>query len=150
LGLYFSWQHCFFQSFPQKLFLQDMASGNDSYCSKQLVNAIASAGCLLSPWPELPSGNVRPLELSRRFFDEAIHELNLLDTPSIPTVAGLFILSHIEGNRGRMHRAWDLCGRSARMALDLNLHLKNAHRGTDEVESMARNHTFWGCFIADQ
>jgi hypothetical protein len=150
LGLYFSWQHCFFQSFPQKLFLQDMASNSTLYCSKMLVHAVCSAGCLLSPWPELPAGNQRPLELSKVFFDEATRELAAIDTPSIPTVAGLFILSHVEGNRGRMSRAWDYCGRSARMALDLNLHLRDDRHDADEVDTMARNHAFWGCFIADQ
>jgi hypothetical protein len=46
-------------------------------------------------------------------------ELAMVDGPSILTVAGLFIMSHVEANRGRMHDAWNYCGRSARMALDL-------------------------------
>ncbi|KIW03216.1 uncharacterized protein PV09_05440 [Verruconis gallopava] len=150
LRLYFTWQHCFFQSFPQALFLQDMSSGSTKYCSRLLVNAVCSAGCLLSPWSELPTGNQRPQEVSRITFDDAVRELAMVDEPSIPTIAGLFILSHVEGNRGRMHRAWDYCGRAARMALDLNLHLRDDRQGVDEVEVRAKSHAFWGCFIADQ
>jgi hypothetical protein len=150
LGLYFSWQHCFFQSFPQKQFLQDMSSGATQYCSKLLIYGICSAGCLLSPWPDLPAGNQRPLELSKNFFDEATRELATIDQPSITTLAGLLLLSHVESYHGRMHRAWDYCGRSARMALDLNLHRREDTRGRDEVGISARNHAFWACFIADQ
>ena len=150
LALYFSWQHCFFQSFPEHLFVQDMSSGSTRYCSRLLVNAVSSAGCYLSPWPQLANGNQRPLELSQTFFDEATRELATIEKPSIPTVAGLIIMANIEGKRGRMHRLWDYSGRSARMALDLGLHLRSEGPELDEVETMARNHTFWGCFIADQ
>jgi len=150
LALYFSWQHCFFQSFPENLFIQDMSSGSTRHCSRLLVNAVSSAGCHLSPWSQFPGGNQRPLELSRISFDEATRELNSLEEPSIPTVAGLIILAQLEGKRGRMHQAWDYCGRSARMALDLALHLRNDSPDVDPVETTARNHTFWGCFVADQ
>lgn len=150
LALYFSWQHCFFQSFPENLFVQDMSSGSTRYCSRLLVNAVSSAGCHLSPWSHLPGGNKRPLELSKTFFDEAVQELGATERTGIPTVAGLIILAQLEGKRGRMHQAWDYCGRSARLALDLGLHLRNDDQDADEVETTARNHTFWGCFIADQ
>jgi hypothetical protein len=150
LRLYFTWQHSFFQSFPEHLFIQDMSSGSTRYCSRLLVNAVSSAGCHLSPWPQLPNGNQRPLELSRIAFDEAMHELYAVEEPSIPTVAGLIILSQLEGKRGRMHQAWDYCGRAVRMALDLALHLRSDGHGADDVETAARNHTFWGCFVADQ
>jgi hypothetical protein len=150
LGLYFTWQHCFFQSFPEHLFVQDMSSGSTKYCSTLLVNAISSAGCHLSPWHELPGGNQHPLELSRIAFDEAVRELYAVEEPSIPTVASLIILAQLEGKRGRMHQAWDYCGRAARMALDLALHLRSDPQESDEIETKARNHTFWGCFVADQ
>ena len=150
LALYFSWQHCFFQSFPENLFIQDMSSGSTRYCSRLLVNAVSSTGCHLSPWSQLPGGNQRPLELSRLTFDEAIRELPTIEEPSIPTVAGLIILAQLEGKRGRMHQAWDYCGRSARMALHLALHLRNDGQDADQVETTARDHTFWGCFVADQ
>lgn len=150
LGLYFSWQHCFFQSFPERLFVQDMTSGSTKHCSRLLVNAVSSAGCHLSPWSQLPGGNQRPNELARISLDEATRELGNIDVPSIPSVAGLIILAQLEGKRGRMHQAWDYCGRGARMALDLALHLRNEWQELDEVELQARDHTFWGCFIADQ
>lgn len=150
LALYFSWQHCFFQSFPQRLFLQDMAEGRTKYCSRLLVNAICASGCLLAPWPNMPEGAQRPLDLSKAFFEESMRELALVEIPSIPTVAALYNMSHVEGNSGRMHRAWDFCGRSVRMALDLNLHLRDDRQTTTGEEKTGRNHAFWGCFIADQ
>jgi hypothetical protein len=51
---------------------------------------------------------------------------------------------------------WGLVGRSARMALDLNLHLRNEKIPFDEMpptmknEENGRIHTFWGCFVSDQ
>jgi hypothetical protein len=150
MALYFSWQHCFFQSFPQSLFVQDMSSGSTRYCSRLLVNAVSSAGCHLSPWSHLPGGKQRPLEISKDLLDDATHELSTIDSPSIPTIAGLLILAFLEGKRGRMHQSWDYYGRSARMALDLGLHLRSDDSLADGVETTARNHMFWGCFIADQ
>jgi hypothetical protein len=156
LALYFSWQHSFFQSFPEKLFRRDMRSGGTKYCSKLLVNAICASGCLLTPRHEATGNFGDPMAACKDFFDEAIHLLRETEISSIPSVAGLFMLSHVEGYRGRLNMAWDYCGRSARMALDLNLHLRSDRPSSDqlspeaEVEEMARTHAFWGCFIADQ
>jgi hypothetical protein len=156
LALYFSWQHSFFQSFPEKLFRRDMQSGGTKYCSKLLVNAICASGCLLTPRHEATGNFEDPLAACKDFFDEAILRLRETEISSIPSVAGLFMLSHVEGYRGRLNMAWDYCGRSARMALDLNLHLRSDRLSSDqlspeaEVEERARTHAFWGCFIADQ
>ncbi|KAF2435240.1 hypothetical protein EJ08DRAFT_581095 [Tothia fuscella] len=156
LSLYFSWQHSFFQSFPEDLFRKDMVSGRTKFCSKLLMNGICAAGCLLSTRPEARRDPNDPLTAGTIFFDEGIYELRKTETPSIPSIAGLFVLSHVEGYRGRMSRMWDYSGRSARMALDLNLHLRSDRTSSDhlspeaEIEEKARVHTFWGCFIADQ
>lgn len=156
LALYFSWQHSFFQSFPESLFRRDMRSGGTKYCSKLLVNAICASGCLLIPRHESTGYFGDPMAACKEFFDEAHYLLKETEVSSIPSVAGLFMLSHVEGYRGRLNMAWDYCGRSARMALDLNLHLRSDRPSSDqlsveaEVEEMARTHTFWGCFIADQ
>jgi hypothetical protein len=150
MALYFAWQHCFFQSFPQSLFVQDMSSGSTQYCSRLLVNAVSSAGCHLSPWTHLPGGKQRPLEISKNLLEDAKHELSKINTPSIPTISGLLILGQLEGRSGRMDLAWDYYGRGARMALDLGLHLRSDEAAADGVETTARNHMFWGCFIADQ
>jgi hypothetical protein len=156
LALYFSWQHSFFQSFPEKLFRRDMRSGGTKYCSNLLMNAICASGCLLTPRHEATGNFGDPMAVCKEFFDEAIHLLRETEISSIPSVAGLFMLSHVEGYRGRLNMAWDYCGRSARMALDLNLHLRSDRQSSDplspeaEVEEMARTHAFWGCFIADQ
>jgi hypothetical protein len=156
LSLYFSWQHSFFQSFPELLFRQEMGSGRTKYCSKLLFNGICAAGCLLSARPEARRDPDDPLTAGSGFFDESVQLLKNSEKSSIPSVAGLFVLAHVEGYRGRMNMMWDYCGRSARMALDLNLHLRSERRKPDDfmddanVEERARVHAFWGCFIADQ
>jgi hypothetical protein len=156
LSLYFAWQHSFFQSFPEDLFRKDMSTGRTKFCSKLLVSGICAAGSLLSARPEARRDPADPLTAGTQFFDEGLRELKNTEVSSIPTIAGLFVLAHVEGYRGRMSKMWDYSGRSARMALDLNLHLRSDRTSTDhlsdeaEVEEKARVHTFWGCFIADQ
>lgn len=156
LSLYFSWQHCFFQSFPEKLFREDKAAGRTKYCSRLLVNAICAAGCLLYNHTEPDHNSFDPRTAGSRFFDEAVKILNDTEQPSIPTTAALYLLCHVEGSRGRMSALWMLSGRSTRMALHLNLHLRsdramNESITTDsEKTERARRHAFWGCFISDQ
>ncbi len=156
LSLYFSWQHCFFQSFPEKLFREDMATGRTRYCSRLLVNAICAAGCLLSMHIEGGQDHFNPRTACGQFFEETIKLLNETDKSSIPTTAALYLMCHIEGSRGNMNALWGFSGRSTRMALHLNLHLRS-DRATNEsttadseTTERARRHAFWGCFIADQ
>jgi hypothetical protein len=154
--LYFMWQHSFFQSFPEDLFRRDYAAGNTKYCSRVLVNAICAAGCLLSDRPEARGDPSDPETAGAGFFEEGMILLNQSDRASIPTTAGVFLLSHVEANRGRLGAMWGLVGRSARMALDLNLHLRNDKTSFHDLpsetqaEEAGRIHAFWGCFISDQ
>jgi hypothetical protein len=156
LQLYFMWQHSFFQSFPEELFRKDYAAGKTKYCSRVLVNAICAAGCLLSERPEARGDANDPETAGAGFFEEGMRLLNQSDRSSIPTTAGVFLLSHVDGNRGRLGAMWGLVGRSARMALDLNLHLRNDRTPFHELspeaqaEEAGRIHAFWGCFISDQ
>jgi Fungal specific transcription factor domain len=153
ISVYFTWQHAFFQSFPERLFRQDMAAGRTKYCSKFLVNAICAAGALLSTDPKVRRDQNDPKSADMAFFEEAVRLLHQdQQASSIPTVAGLFLLSHVEGYRGRLSRVWGYCGQSSRTALDLNLHLRSEKPDSDgaRIEEVAKIHTFWGCFIADQ
>lgn len=156
ISIYFTWQHCFFQSFPEKLFREDMAAGRTRYCSKILVNAVCAAGCLLSPRPEARRDPNDASTADIGFFDEAIRLLKETQVSSIPTVAALFLLCHVESYRGHLGLVWNFCGQSGRMALDLSLHLRSDKAPGDDLssetrmEEHARVHAFWGCFIADQ
>jgi hypothetical protein len=156
LNTYFMWQHAFFQNFPEKLFRGDYEAGKTNYCSRVLVNAICAAGCLLSERPEARGDPYDPTTAGAGFFEEGMILLNRTDRSSIPTVAGVFLLSHVEGYRARLGAMWGLVGRSARMALDLNLHLRNDKMQFDQMPSSmqraesGRIHAFWGCFISDQ
>jgi len=158
LSLYFSWQHTFFQSFPEKLFRADMAAGRTQYCSRCLVNAICAAGCLLSNRPEARRDPNDPRTAGLDFYDEAVRLLSEAEhrVSSIPTAAALYLICHVEGNRGRLSALWNYSGQSARMALDINLHLRSDKTPTDRMTGdasameSARCHAFWGCFHADQ
>jgi hypothetical protein len=156
LNVYFMWQHSFFQNFPEPLFRQDYEAGRTKYCSRVLVNAICAASCLLSDRPEARGDSNDPSTAGAGFFEEGMILLNRSDRSSIPTTAGVFILSHVEGYRARLGAMWGLVGRSARMTLDLNLHLKNDRMAFDEMSpemqktENGRIHCFWGCFISDQ
>lgn len=156
LNTYFMWQHAFFQNFPEKLFRDDYENGKTNYCSRVLVNAICAAGCLLSERPEARGDPYDPTTAGAGFFEEGMILLNRTDRSSIPTVAGVFLLSHVEGYRARLGAMWGLVGRSARMALDLNLHLRNDKMQFDQMPpamqraESGRIHAFWGCFVSDQ
>lgn len=156
LDLYFMWQHSFFQNFPEPLFRQDYEAGKTKYCSRVLVNAICAAGCLLSDRPEARGDPYDPSTAGAGFFEEGMILLNRTDRSSIPTAAGVFLLSHVEGYRARLGAMWALVGRSARMALDLNLHLRNDKIPFDQMppamqrQESGRIHAFWGCFVSDQ
>jgi hypothetical protein len=156
LDVYFTWQHSFFQNFPEPLFRRDFASGRTRHCSRVLVNAICAAGCLLSDRPEARGDPADPATAGAAFFDEGVRLLNRSDRASIPSTAAVFLLSHVEGYRARLGAMWALVGRSARMALDLNLHLRTEKESFDQMgpeaqdEETGRIHTFWGAFISDQ
>ncbi|TKA73117.1 hypothetical protein B0A49_03413 [Cryomyces minteri] len=47
LGLYFAWQHCFFQSFPEKLFRDDMVKGGEAYVEEK-ARLHTFWGCFIS------------------------------------------------------------------------------------------------------
>jgi transcription factor-like protein/Zn(2)-Cys(6) binuclear cluster domain-containing protein len=156
LDVYFMWQHSFFQNFPEFLFRHDYEAGKTKYCSRVLVNAICAAGCLLSDRLEARGDPYDPTTAGAGFFEEGMMLLNRADKSSIPSTAGVFILSHVEGYRARLGAMWGLVGRSARMALDLNLHLRNDKVAFDDmppsmqIEENGRIHAFWGCFVSDQ
>lgn len=153
---YFTWQHSFFQSFPEHLFRLDMAAGRTKYCSRFMVNAICAAGCLLTNHPKAQRDPDDPRSGHMIFYNEAMRLLATDSASSIPTVAGLFLLCHVEGYRGRLSVAWGFCGQSSRMALDLNIHLRSERRPGEQIpadastEDQAKLHTFWGCFMSDQ
>lgn len=152
LTLYFTWQHSFFQNFPEKLFRTDMAAGRTKYCSEMLVNAICAAACFLAS-----EENVRAL--GPKFFDEARSYQENLDKPDVASTAALYLLSYVEGTRGRLSSLWMLSGRSALMSIDLGLHLRQTYQNDiapeDDHEKhanefKARSHAFWGAYHVDQ
>lgn len=151
IDLYFTWQHSFFQSFPEHLFRADMEAGRSKYCSPMLVNAICASGSFLSDRPGTD-------ELGVQLYEEAVRLHKEDDTSTITTTATLYLISYVEGSKGRLSDLWKCSGASALMAVDLNLqlrrHPKPANNADEEQESIheaqARTHAFWGCFHVDQ
>ena len=158
LNVYFTWQHSFFQSFPEALFRADMAAGRTKYCSSLLVNAICASACFLSPRAKAGEDRGDGHTIMASFSDESVRLLNQIVMPSITTTAALYLMSYVEGTRGRLSRLWELSGRSVLMAFDINLHLRQNGRRCAESESdqelenenKTRSHAFWGCFHVDQ
>lgn len=155
LSLYFSWQHQFFQNFPEQPFRADMASGRTNYCSELLVNALCAAGCLFSSSRRARRDQDDPGTAGLDFYEEAVRLLNEEQASTLTTTAALSILCHIEGNFTRLSSQWQYSGRSSRMALDLNLHLRSEIapkdlQSAEVIENNACAHVFWGCFITDQ
>lgn len=155
--LYFTWQHSFFQSFPEKLFRTDMKAGRTKYCSAMLVNAICACGCFLSDRQDVRTATQDGKTLMDMFYEESRQQLHVDERSNLTTVATLCLLSYIEGTKGRITSLWVQTGRSALMATDINLHLKRALPPTNDArkaqeranEHKARTHAFWGSFHSD-
>lgn len=97
------------------------------------------------------------------FYDEAAKELEDPEVLStVTTTAALYLISYVDGTRGRLSALWQYSGRSVLMAVDLELHLRPTKKRraagavTEEEEEeankegQARSHAFWGCFHVDQ
>lgn len=97
LTLYFSWQHSFFQSFPERLFRSDMAAGRTKYCSSTLVNAICAAGCFLSSRSETWQDKGDGKTLMHTFLEETERLLAQVTESTITTVASMGLASYVAG-----------------------------------------------------
>ncbi|KAB8337010.1 hypothetical protein FH972_021314 [Carpinus fangiana] len=158
LTLYFTWQHSFFQSFPEKLFRNDYENGRTKYCSPMLVNAICAAGCFLADPAKIKERLPDNENLADRFYEAAVKLLDAAQHSAVTTTAALYLISYFEGTRGRLSNLWMFSGRSSLMAIDIDLHLKRAFRDIEDPEKRqeaqnerkARCHAFWGAFHVDQ
>lgn len=97
LTLYFTWQHSFFQSFPEKLFRADMVSGRTKFCNSLLVNAICAAGCFLSArkvvWDKHADGKT----LMENFLEEAYQQVSDVKESTIAVTAALSLIAYVAG-----------------------------------------------------
>lgn len=160
IDTYFTWQHSFFQSFPEGPFREDLASGSTKYCSSMLVTAICAAGCFLSRRPECRMDDAPGRELASRLIDDAKRLYNVDQTSTITSTAALYLISYADGTRGELSGFWRFSGASTNMAIDLDLHLRSANTNTKQAtdgefvelerEMEARRQAFWGSFHVDQ
>ena len=97
LTLYFTWQHSFFQSFPEKLFRSDMASGRTKFCNSVLVNAICAAGCFLSGRKVVWDKHADGKNLMESFLDEACEQVSGVKESTIAVTAALSLVAYVAG-----------------------------------------------------
>lgn len=123
------------------------------------MNAICASGCFLSNRQTLKEDRNDDQKKVRAFYKEALDDLNTRKETNVPDTAAMYLVSHVEGYWGNESSQWILGGRSALMALDLNIHLgPNSGREPQEgqlssegqEEFRARIQSFWGCFHVSQ
>lgn len=103
LGLYFSWVHLFYSSFPKELFLDDMVNNRTKYCSSILVNAVLSVSCSYSDERAARSNHDDPSTAVDHFFAEAKRLLNDHEVANLTAVHALALMGL------RFPICWTLC-----------------------------------------
>lgn len=156
VSLYFSWHHPLNPCFSESKFRRDMASGEESYCSSSLVNAICAIGCLFPSGDQELSKQDDDSTIGTNFFEESVKLLNRDHSRKMTTIATTSLLSFLEGNFNRTSSMWMYSARCAGMMIDINLHVRSIHnnietrRGSLGSDESGRLQTFWGSFVADQ
>lgn len=149
LTLYFVWSHPFYSLFSKELFLDDMISGRNKYCSSLLVNALLSVGCAYSDRPEVRTNPSDSSTAGDLFFAEARRLLFENESSSLTTVQALAVMALREASCSRDSSGFQYAGRCTRMAIELGLHVSfgSTENKISAIEQEARKITFWGCFI---
>ena len=161
LNLYFTWHYTFFTTLSKQLFFRDFYRGKQStenmnsnvYCTSLLVNAMLTLGCHFTTRPDARADAHDSATAGNHFFKEAkrlILENDEHETPRLPTVQALALMSVREAGCGREAKGWLYSGMSFRMACDLGLNVDSSNPSLDEEEIDARRITFWGCFLFDK
>ncbi|KZF23318.1 hypothetical protein L228DRAFT_260161 [Xylona heveae TC161] len=167
INMYFTWHYAYFTTLSRSLFYRDFLKGKPSgdvrtkseYCTPLLVNAMLALGCHFTSWPGARADPEDSATAGDHFFKEAkrlLMEDDELETPKLPTVQALALMSVREAGCGREAKGWVYSGMSFRMACDLGLNLDsggisaNKNSSLDPAEEDARRITFWGCFLFDK
>lgn len=146
LKLYACWVYPFHGFFCWDMFNNDRARGKTTYCSSLLINAILALACHYSDRPAARTDPSNPATAGEQYFSEAKRLLDQVDRPSLTTIQALGIMGMREGSVGRDSHAYQLIGRSVRMALEMGLHLSSLRQGMSDNEVEARKITFWAIF----
>lgn len=145
--------------------IMDSLFNNGPWANKLLLNAIYYSSCLYSDRSSLRFNPDDPASAGRSFYNR-FREL-LVDAifePSIPTAAGLLLVSATLMSLGQSSPAWTLSGTAYRMITDMGCHLvqdpsqqaqpknpriSNSSQLQTDVELEMRKRLFWGAFMTD-
>ena len=150
IKLFFTWQYPDIHIFIfREAFLLDFfhAKINSSYCSKELIFAICSFGCLLTDDPLKKS-------ISSQFFQKA-RELCFHNyyKPSISLLQSFLLLGLYEIYNGRNDSGWFLSGIAMRMGYSIGLQLSPKDLMSDNAKgalgTKIRSRIFWGTYLVD-
>lgn len=157
---FFKWQYPDNAMFiHRESFLNDFSNplSNLSYCSEELVYAIAALGAKCSK-----DSNLR--QLSQSFFDTSKSKIfsRKICHPQINTLQALLCLSLYELGDGNASASWMLSGMAFRMGYDLGFQLNprdwtiaspdvsdSQNTIIDNMDVMVRSRIYWGCYIFD-
>jgi hypothetical protein len=153
LDLHWNRQHHTFHLTYRPAFMRDLANGGGPYCSEFLLNAVFACSSKFSERVDVRDDPDRPETAGKRFFercDELLAQRALLESSSVPTVAGLLMLGSSFNARGQTSKGWLYTGYALRMVYDLGLHLdcKEVAGNAEDVD--IRRRVFWGAFICDK
>lgn len=150
IKLFFTWQYPDIHIFIfREAFLLDFfhAKTNSSYCSKELIFAICSFGCLLTDNPSRKS-------ISFKFFQKA-RELCFHNyyKPSISLLQSFLLLGLYEIYNGRNESGWFMSGIAMRMGYSIGLQLSPTDLMSDNAKgalgNKIRSRIFWGTYLVD-
>ena len=164
LQLYFTWHYPSFVTLSKSLFFRDFFRGKLAepvdrieYCTPLLVHAMLSLGCHFTLRPGGRSDPEDKATAGDNFFKEAkklLSEHEEFETPRLPTIQALALMSVREAGCGREAKGWLYSGMSFRMACDLGLEMQmnmdNRTSNLSDEDIDARRITFWGCYQFDK
>ena len=136
--LYFTWVHPVHMLFGEFDFLHSYYAGEETYCSRPLVNAICAMACHLleNPVPGVTDREVSDrMKLREAFMDEARYSIEIgsdLPLTSIQTFAVMYLVD-LSSNKARRAAAYLRCSAD-------NLKSTNFGKRTEEVMELSQ----WG------
>ena len=107
MELYFLWIHPNCMLFSETNFLDCYFSGDDTYCSTALVNAICAMAChlLVTPRDASPQITSDHASLAAAFIAEARSQIHPSEPPRITTLQAFAVMFLVELSSGRARNA---------------------------------------------
>ncbi|KAL7928301.1 putative zinc finger protein [Trichoderma chlorosporum] len=146
LGEYFLREHMWFTYINKNLFLEDMASGSERFCSSLLVNAVLAFACHCNRRMSARAEYWNPFTLGYKFLAEAkrLWEREQQESKITSIQAALF-LNGISNLDGADAIGWQYTSRAVNMAHELELFAVTPKTVSVKMR-IAREFTAWTLF----